>query len=198
MQFHEKLKACRISLGLTQEQLAERVYVSRVTVSKWETGRGLPNLGSLQQLAALFSLSVDELLSTNELVFLARSEVEQAAGRSRILLFGILDFLAVLLLFLPLFANGDGGSVALFSFSPTASFLQPLLITMVGLLSLFGVFELAVQSHLGPQWCIRVRTLSFVLGLVLLLVLVSSRQPYPATFLLCLVFSKVFMLIKRQ
>ncbi|MPM85148.1 hypothetical protein SDC9_132225 [bioreactor metagenome] len=129
----------------TQEQLSEKVYVSRLTVSKWETGRGVPNLGSLQQLVTLFSLSLDDLLSTNELVSLARSEVEHTAGQGRILLFGILDFLVGLLLFLPLFTNGTGGSVALFSFSPIASFLQPLLVAMVALLALIGVFELAVQ-----------------------------------------------------
>lgn len=110
----------------------------------------------------------------------------------------VLDFLAVLLMFLPLFTDGNGESIALLSFSPVASFLQPLLMAMVVLLVLFGVFELAVQSHLSPQWCIRVRTLSFVLGLVLMLLLVSIRQPYPATFLLCLVFAKGYILIKRQ
>ena len=59
MDFGEKLKALRTERGLTQEQLAARLYVSRTAVSKWETGGGSPNLDSLQAVARL---SVDDLL----------------------------------------------------------------------------------------------------------------------------------------
>ena len=62
MDFGEKLKALRIERGLTQEQLAARLYVSRTAVSKWETGGGSPNLDSLQAVARLFDVSVDDLL----------------------------------------------------------------------------------------------------------------------------------------
>ena len=92
MQFHEKLKAYRISAGWTQEQLAEKIYVSRVTVSKWETGRGFPNLGSLQHIAALFSVTVDDLLSTDELVTIVQDQVRHTADHFSSLIFGILDF----------------------------------------------------------------------------------------------------------
>ena len=51
MDFGEKLKALRTERGLTQEQLAARLYVSRTAVSKWETGGGSPNLDSLQAVA---------------------------------------------------------------------------------------------------------------------------------------------------
>ncbi|MEG2532356.1 MAG: helix-turn-helix transcriptional regulator [Gordonibacter sp.] len=46
---------------MTQEQVAAKLYVSRTAVSKWETGGGSPNLDSLQALARLFEVSVDEL-----------------------------------------------------------------------------------------------------------------------------------------
>ena len=62
MDFGEKLKALRTERGLTQEQLAARLYVSRTAVSKWETGGGSPNLDSLQAVARLFDVSVDDLL----------------------------------------------------------------------------------------------------------------------------------------
>ena len=60
MDFGEKLKALRTERGLTQEQLAARLYVSRTAVSKWETGGGSPNLDSLQAVARLFDVSVDD------------------------------------------------------------------------------------------------------------------------------------------
>ena len=60
MTLGEKIKKARKNAGLTQEQLAEKLFVSRVTVSKWETGRGYPNLDSLKLISKLFSVSIDE------------------------------------------------------------------------------------------------------------------------------------------
>ena len=63
MEFHEKLQALRRQKGLTQEELAARLYVSRTAVSKWESGRGFPGIDSLKAVAQFFSVSIDELLS---------------------------------------------------------------------------------------------------------------------------------------
>ena len=63
MELSEKLQALRRQKGLTQEQLAQALYVSRTAISKWESGRGTPNIDSLKQIAAFFSVSVDTLLS---------------------------------------------------------------------------------------------------------------------------------------
>ena len=96
MDFGEKLKALRTERGLTQEQLAARLYVSRTAVSKWETGGGSPNLDSLQAVARLFDVSVDDLLSTDDLIVLARDERRSTARSSGMLSFGLLDVLAVM------------------------------------------------------------------------------------------------------
>ena len=63
MEFHEKLKELRKSRGLTQEELAEAIYVSRTAVSKWESGRGYPGIDSLKEIAVFFSETIDELLT---------------------------------------------------------------------------------------------------------------------------------------
>lgn len=63
MEFHETLQTLRKQRGLTQEQLAESLFVSRTAVSKWESGRGYPSIDSLKAIAAFFSVTVDELLS---------------------------------------------------------------------------------------------------------------------------------------
>ena len=74
MELSEKIQALRKEHGLTQEQLAEKLFVSRTAVSKWETGRGTPSIESLQTIAKLFSVSLDELLSPEELIAVAKNE----------------------------------------------------------------------------------------------------------------------------
>lgn len=49
MEFNEKLSQLRKAKGLTQEELAEALYVSRTAVSKWESGRGYPSIDSLKE-----------------------------------------------------------------------------------------------------------------------------------------------------
>ena len=198
MQFHEKLKAYRISAGWTQEQLAEKIYVSRVTVSKWETGRGFPNLGSLQHIAALFSVTVDDLLSTDELVTIVQNQVHQTAEHLYSLIFGILDFLVVLLLVLPVFSGTTSVSVTLFEISPVGSYLQPLLIAAVSFLALFGVAELALQQRLSQPKNLTVQMLSLFLSLVLLVLFLVIRQPYGGVYVLSLLVGKSFLLMKRR
>ena len=71
MEFNEKLQHLRKENNMTQEQLAERLYVSRAAVSKWESGKGYPNIESLKAISKLFSVSIDDLLSGDELLTLS-------------------------------------------------------------------------------------------------------------------------------
>lgn len=61
MEFKEKLKQLRIQKGLTQAQLAEKLFVSRSTVAKWENGLGLPNPESMATLENLFDIFAEDL-----------------------------------------------------------------------------------------------------------------------------------------
>ena len=72
MEFHEKLQELRKSRGLTQEELAEALFVSRTAISKWESGRGYPSIDSLKEISRYFSVSIDELLSGDQLVLLKK------------------------------------------------------------------------------------------------------------------------------
>jgi len=58
----EMIAKKRAELSLSQEELAEKLCVSRSAVAKWETGKGTPDVENLKALAALFQISVDELL----------------------------------------------------------------------------------------------------------------------------------------
>lgn len=74
MEFNEKLQQLRKGKEWTQEQLAEELFVSRTAISKWESGKGYPNIDSLKGISKLFSVSIDDLLSGEELISLAADE----------------------------------------------------------------------------------------------------------------------------
>lgn len=63
MAFSENLKQLRAKANLSQERLAEKLGVSRQAVTKWECGTGTPDLENVAAVAALFSVSIDELLN---------------------------------------------------------------------------------------------------------------------------------------
>ncbi len=63
MAFAEKLKSIRKQAGMSQEQLAEKLGVSRQAVTKWETDAGIPDIENIMAISALFDISIDELLS---------------------------------------------------------------------------------------------------------------------------------------
>ena len=62
MEIEKKLKDVRMQAGLTQEQVAEKIVVSRQTVSNWENGKSLPDIVSIMSLSDLYQISIDELL----------------------------------------------------------------------------------------------------------------------------------------
>lgn len=75
MNLAEKLRMCRKGLGLSQEQLAEKLCVSRQAITKWESDKGIPNIESLQALAKLFNVSIEYLLEDNDL---ANNEIKES------------------------------------------------------------------------------------------------------------------------
>lgn len=62
MEISSRIKHHRTTCGLSQEELAEKIYVTRNTISNWETGRTYPDVQSLLLLSALFSVSIDDLV----------------------------------------------------------------------------------------------------------------------------------------
>ena len=66
MTFGEKLKEARKNAALSQEQLAEKLSVSRSAIAKWETDKGLPDVNNLKAMAKLLNVSMDYLLDDEE------------------------------------------------------------------------------------------------------------------------------------
>ncbi len=74
MEFSEKLQELRKSRPLTQEELAEALFVSRTAVSKWESGRGYPSIDSLKEISRFFSVTIDDLICSDEMITVAENE----------------------------------------------------------------------------------------------------------------------------
>lgn len=68
MTFAEKLKSIRKQAGMSQEKLAEKLGVSRQAVTKWETDAGIPDIENIMAVSSLFGISIDELLSNNQVL----------------------------------------------------------------------------------------------------------------------------------
>ena len=83
MTFGEKLKSLRQQNGITQEELADKLYVTRTAVSKWENDRGLPTLDTMKQISILFGVTLDELVSDDD-VRSARLAEEKKAKAFRV------------------------------------------------------------------------------------------------------------------
>lgn len=66
MTFGEKIKKLRVASDMSQDELAEKLFVTRTAVSKWETGKGYPSIDSLKLLSDLFHISMDELISDDD------------------------------------------------------------------------------------------------------------------------------------
>ena len=200
MEFNEKLQELRKKKGLTQEELAEKLYVSRTAISKWESGRGYPNIESLKSIARFFSVTIDELLSSNEILTIAEENNKQNENHFRDLVYGLLDLCISMLLFLPFFAERSGDiiqGVSLIALDGVQSYLKIAYFAIVISMIVMGVLTLALQSYQASVWLKSKATISLILGTVAVLIFMISSQPYAAVFAFALLVIKAFMLIKR-
>ena len=195
MEFHEKLQELRKRKGLTQEELAVYLYVSRAAVSKWESGRGYPNIDSLKAIAKFFGVTVDELLSSHEVLSIAEEDQKEKESRFRDLVFGLLDCSMALFLFLPLFREEAGGvirDVSLLALTEIEPYLKAMYLVFVVGMMVLGVLTLAMQN-----WKRNKHLLSLIGNGGGLLLFIVSLHPYGAALLFAFLMIKVFLLIKR-
>lgn len=111
MEFNEKLQELRKKKGLTQEELADILFVSRTAVSKWESGRGYPNIESLRDISKYFCISIDDLLSGERLLYIAENESKCRIKNICDNIWSALDLFSVILIVLPLYPNKVDGFI---------------------------------------------------------------------------------------
>lgn len=185
MEFNEKLQQLRKQKGLTQEELARALYVSRTAVSKWESGRGYPGIDSLKAIAAFFGVSVDDLLSGDQLLTVAGEESHTKTARLRDVVFGVLDMSALLLLVLPLL--GHTVNAAVFT----------VYVVWIVVTAAYGGVTLLLQRYDGSFWRRYKSVLSLALSAAGVLLFILSPQPYAAALLFVFLIIKVILWVTR-
>ena len=201
MEFNEKLQELRKKRGLTQEELAEELFVSRTAVSKWESGRGYPNIESLKAIARFYGVTIDELLSGEELLTISEEDNRKKESHFRDIVYGILDLGTAMLLFLPFFGQRTGEavqSVSLLSLTEAAAYLKVFYYAVVVGIVVWGALTLALQNCEKVFLLHGKSKISLILNTVGVFLFVISQQPYAAVFLLVFLIIKALILIKRQ
>jgi len=201
MTFAEKLKTLRTKAQLTQDELAKELYVSRTAISKWESGRGYPNIESLKAIAKFFSVTLDELLSSGEVLTIAEEDSKLKDKHFRDLIYGLLDLCISMLIFLPFFAEKADGmiqSVSLIALDGVQLYLKTAYLSVIISMIVMGVLTLALQGFQAMAWVKSKTTISLILGATAVLVFLISSQPYAALFAFALLAIKALLLIKHR
>lgn len=196
MELGQKIKDLRREHGLTQEQLAAALYVSRTAVSKWESGKGVPNVDSLQALARYFSVPVDNLLSGEALLGAARRDRRRLCDR----IAGLLNVASALLLFLPLFGQAEGegiAAVSLLALSGVAPYVRGIGSGLIAAHVLLGLVWLFLPDDLSPRLLRFLTPLPLALGALTAVAFILFRQPYAAILMLFFLSLQVFLTLRR-
>ena len=200
MEFNEKLQELRKNQGLTQEELARAIFVSRTAVSKWESGRGYPNIDSLKALADYFSVTVDELISPDEIITAAEDEKRELIGQYTSLICYALDVLTALLLFIPIFGNGSDSPLTVSLFALTGTQLWIKIVYAIGIIVIVlnGVFGVVIDRIDKPLWDKQRLTVSVALSVFICLIFIITRQPYAGVFCFAVLMMKGWLLLRRN
>lgn len=199
MELHEKLQELRKSRGLTQEELSEALYVSRSAISKWESGRGYPSIDSLKEISIFFSISIDDLLSTDKLLSIAEKENKANVRSMCDLLFGLLDIIVFILVFLPLYPNRVDGfvySVNLFAYTQTTSLNRLMFWIMIVFLVIVGWMKLILIKLDKQSYNLIVTRLSISLSILAVLLFSITGESYAAIIVFLLLAIKGILLFK--
>ena len=83
MELNEQIKKYRTEMNISQEELAEKIYVTRQSISNWENGKTYPDIHSLLLLSSLFGISLDQLVKGDIEIMKEEIKKEEIAKMNR-------------------------------------------------------------------------------------------------------------------
>ena len=198
MEFSEKLQELRKSRSMTQEELAEALFVSRTAISKWESGRGYPNIDSLKEISRFFSVTIDELICSDEMITVAENDKKEFVSKYISLICNALDILLAILLFIPAFGNGSASSetVSLLGLSGITPWLKTVFVVIIGITILNGICGVVIANLNKPAWNRHRLVTGVVLSILSVTVFIVTRQPYAGIVCFAFLVIKGFLIAK--
>ena len=200
MEFNEKLQELRKSKSLTQEELAEALFVSRTAISKWEQGRGYPSIDSLKEISRFFSVSIDDLICSEEIISAAAEEKKECVEKYISLICNTLDIFLALLLFLPVFGNGTDHpvSVSLYAITGLSTWIKTVFAVLISLAALNGICGVIINHFDKPVWNRHRLMTGMMLSVACAAVFILTRQPYAGIICLAVLVVKGFMVARGK
>ena len=198
MEFSEKLQELRKSRSMTQEELAEALFVSRTAISKWESGRGYPSIDSLKEISRFFSVTIDELICSDEMITVAENDKKEFVSKYISLICNALDILLAILLFIPAFGNGSASSetVSLLGLSGITPWLKTVFVVIIGITILNGICGVTIANFNKPVWNRHRLVTGVVLSILSVTVFIVTRQPYAGIVCFAFLVIKGFLIAK--
>ncbi|MBE6851331.1 MAG: helix-turn-helix transcriptional regulator [Ruminococcus sp.] len=199
MEFHEKLQELRKNHHLTQEELAQSLFVSRTAISKWESGKGYPSIDSLKEISKFFSVTIDDLLSSEELITAAKTENESNILHICDLLFGAVDLMSITLMILPLYPQSMEGSVTsvnLFAFGQLAFPLYCVLCFLLIALCCLGMSKVLLNQIKIEKGRNILNCVSIFAAILTIFFLIFIRAPYAAAMAFLLLIIKAVLVFQ--
>ena len=200
MEFNEKLQQLRKNKGMTQEELAEVLYVSRTAISKWELGRGYPSIDSLKDISKFFSVSIDDLLSGEKLLTLAEKENKSNIRNMCDLLFGIVDLCSFILIILPLYPNTIDGfvySVNLLNYTQTTGLNKTICWVVFSLLVIIGLAKVIFIKTKAEKCSKILMEISILISALIVIFLAITREVYAVVVVFLLLIIKGVIFLRR-
>ena len=200
MEFNEKLQELRKARSLTQEELAEALYVSRTAISKWESGRGYPSIDSLKEISRFFSVTIDELICSDEMITVAENDKREFVSKYISLICCVLDALLAILMFIPVFGNGtdSSGAVSLFGLTGISPWVKTLFIVIISIAILNGISGVIIVAFSKPVWNRHRLVTGVVLSILEVIVFIATRQPYAGIVCFAFLVIKGFLIAKTK
>ena len=194
MELSKKIKKIRNENKLTQEQFAEKMLVSRTAISKWENGTCYPSIDSLKYMSQTFNISLDKLLSSEEILEIAKTENQSNISKYNSLLFCLLDIVRIIFVFLPLYSyktNDFIYSVSLFNSNDLGMTLKIIFMIIFIMFLVLGIIELIFNYKDNNKL---LNKISMFLDVISIFVLLFTKQPYLIALMFVIFIIKIIML----
>ena len=196
MELSKKIKKIRNDNKLTQEQFAEKMLVSRTAVSKWENGTCYPSIDSLKYMSKTFNISLDKLLSNEEILEIANNENKNNISKYNSLLFSLLDIIRIIFIFLPLYSYKTKKfvySVSLFNSNDLGQTLKIIFTLIFITYFIIGFIELNLNYKEKTPI---INKISLSLDIISIFILSFTKQPYLIALMFIIFTIKIIMLLK--